>query len=49
MSVYEMFHEYPKNKWSVSVEVDYLYDKKKVIRCKCRNWSVSMIIKGDKV
>lgn len=29
MSVYEMFHEYPKSKWSVSVEVDYLYDKKK--------------------
>lgn len=29
MSVYEMFHEYPKSKWSVSVEVDYLYDKKR--------------------
>lgn len=49
MSVYEMFHEYPKSKWSVSVEVDYLYDKKKVIRCKCRNWFGCMMNKCDKV
>lgn len=29
MLVYEMFYEYLKSKWSVFVEVDYLYDKKK--------------------